>query len=182
MLANGYPEGAFQFYNLFYKAMIYCSVLLFISINLIVSIRNIHRALLLFFCVMVSISIILNWSFIAYVFIFIASYFLVQNIIQGYFSRSVVKVMIVLSLVFSFLQMLYFRSDDGRPALSFIDPNFSAFYVFMLFSVSYNLRVTVVTWLSFILGMFMLSRAFLLAVIVFVLIDHFLFFSKRQKN
>lgn len=113
---------------------------------------------------------------------FTASYFLVENIKQGLFSKNFLVIIISLSLVFSFIQCLYFRSEDGRPALSFIDPSFSAFYIFMLFAVSYNMRLKIIMYLCFALGMFMLSRAFLLAVVVFWILNNTTIFYNIAKR
>ncbi|EHK0944416.1 TPA: hypothetical protein MNB55_004134 [Citrobacter farmeri] len=172
----------FAIYDTVYKITIYFTVTLFIIINILASIRQIPKVLLFFFVFITPFFVVLNLQFAPYVLMFAAVYFLIENIKQGLYSLNIVRVMIILSLLFSFIQSLYFRSEDGRPALSFIDPNFSAFYIFMLFAVSYNLRLKIIMYLCFALGMFMLSRAFLLAVVVFWILNNTTFFYTFAKR
>lgn len=52
----------------------------------------------------------------------------------------------------------------------------------MLFAISYNLRLKIITYLCFALGMFMLSRAFLLAVVVFWILNNMSFFYNTARR
>ncbi|WP_064554800.1 hypothetical protein [Buttiauxella noackiae] len=175
-------DSAFQYYDIFYKALLYCSIIIFISVNFFYDIRNVPLSLLFFITITTPITLVFNIYFLPYILVFSAAFLLVRNIKVGYYNVSYVKIMIVVSLIFSCAQAIYFRSEDGRPALSFIDPNFSAFYVFMLFAISSILRLRLLNFFCFMLGMFMLSRAFLLAVIVFWILGHvnFIFNTARR--
>lgn len=164
-------DSTFQMYDLIYKSLLYSSVIFYVLVNVLYSFRQLPRTVIWIAVIGFPLALLFNILFVFYILVFMAAFFCVKNIKSGCFSYNILKLSVILSLFFAFLQALYFRSEDGRPALSFIDPNFSAFYVFILFCISYILRMRLVMMFCFVLGMFMLSRAFLLAVVVFIFIE-----------
>lgn len=174
-------EDVLRIYNINYKIFLYVIIISFVCINIIIRLRKFPISLLFFSFPTIVLALILKPSFISYIFVFLAAYFVVDNIKSKKYSKSTVKKIVFFSLFFCCLQILYFRSSDGRPVLSFIDPNFSAFYLFLLFVITNFLQLRLLNFLCIILGLLTLSRAFLFAVIIFTLLKYLKTFYNLAK-
>ncbi len=175
-------EDVFRIYNISYKIFLYVIIFSFVCVNIIIRLRKFPVSLLIFSFFTIILSLILKPTFISYVLVFLAAYFVVDNIKNKKYSKSTVKKIVFFSLLFCCLQMLYFRSSDGRPVLSFIDPNFSAFYLFLLFVITNCLQLRLLNFICIILGLLTLSRAFLFAVVIFLVLKYLKIFYNLAKS
>lgn len=107
----------------------------------------------------------LNIMFTIYIALFITSH-------EYEISNKIAKLLTYLSFISIILQMMFFR-NLGRPVLSIIDPNYSGFYIFLVF-VSLDKMNSKFKYLSIILGFLTFSRVFILALLLY-----HLFKSKR---
>ena len=65
--------------------------------------------------------------------------------------------------------MVYFRTIDNRPVLSYIDPNYSGFILFLFFCFLQKVGYHKLSIVIICLGLFTLSRNFILAVAIYFL-------------
>lgn len=87
-------------------------------------------------------------------------------------SKSVLFVTILLSCGSIIYQLSIYRFFDGRPVLSYIDPNYSSYYIFCLFLFAWLSGYKKISILLIFCGFMTLSRNYFLAVIIFLLFNN----------
>lgn len=86
-------------------------------------------------------------------------------------NRKLVKVSIFLSFCSILMQLAYFRFFDGRPVLSYIDPNYSGYCIFCLFLFSWYSNCRKIAICLILCGLLTLSRNFILAILIFLVVE-----------
>lgn len=84
---------------------------------------------------------------------------------------------IILTIVsFSVLyQLSTLRFMDIRPVINWYDPNYSGFFLFILFLFLKFEKMKIMSYVILISGLLTLSRGYILAILIFFLIDNFNF-------
>lgn len=110
--------------------------------------------------------IIVHWIYLLFF------YFSVQY--SNYFiSKKIIKFFIISSVVSIIIQLAIFDLD-GRSVLSYLDPNYSSFVIFLLGVYCFYTYSKLLTVFIFILGGITLSRNYILAVSVFIVLTYVL--------
>lgn len=107
--------------------------------------------------------IVVHW-----IYLFICLYIVLS---QGRVNAKMLKISIYLTFFSLLLQLAFFRFVDGRPVLSYIDPNYSSYYIFCFFLFIWFLGYKKLAILLILCGLLTLSRAYFLAVIIFFIVD-----------
>lgn len=94
-------------------------------------------------------------------------------------NRKIVKITIFLAFCSVLFQMIYFRTSDGRFVLSYIDPNYSGYFIFCLFLFSWYCGCRKIALCLAVCGVFTLSRNFILAIGVFFLVNKIEIIKKK---
>lgn len=78
-----------------------------------------------------------------------------------------------LALIVTIFGLAFYRFDGFRPTTTWIDPNYSGFYIFILFSISRLLKLKFLSMIIVVLGLLTLSRNFVLAIAVYFVVERF---------
>lgn len=85
-------------------------------------------------------------------------------------SYKLIKYSICISTISIIVQLCIFKSPDGRHVLSYIDPNYSGYCIFSLFLFSWYNGFKRIAYILLISGFVLLSRGYILSVIVFFVV------------
>jgi len=86
-------------------------------------------------------------------------------------NKRMVNISLLLIFISFVIQLSTFRFH-ARPVLSIIDPNFSGFYIFLVFLLCRKMNMKMMSYVFLFMGALTLSRNFYLAVFVFFLFTH----------
>lgn len=122
----------------------------------------------MFFCVCCCCCVYLarNYVIVHWIYLFISFYIAFASI---NLNKKVLKISVYLSFCSVVLQLVYFRFS-GRPVLSYIDPNYSGYYIFCLFLYTWFNNYKKIALCLILCGLLTLSRNFILAIFVFFLV------------
>lgn len=140
-------------------------VLVFFNILKIERKLTIYIALCLFcgfLVVFIRSYIIVHWIYL------LISLYIVNS--KEQLNASILKVTVYLAFSSVLFQLSVFRFFDGRPVLSYIDPNYSSYYIFCLFLFCWFSGFRKIALCLIFCGFMTLSRTYILAVISFTMV------------
>lgn len=107
-----------------------------------------------------------NYVIVHWIYLLISFYITFSSI---NLNKKVLRISVYLSFCSVVLQLVCFRFS-GRPVLSYIDPNYSGYYIFCLFLFTWFNNYKKIALCLLLCGLVTLSRNFILAVVVFFLV------------
>jgi len=127
--------------------------------------------LLLFATIVISLIVLFVRSYVNFHWIYLCYIvFMVSSDIK--INIKVKKYVVYLSFLFVVYQLATFRFLGTVPVLSWIDPNYSGYYIFMFSIFSKNSGFKKISVALILLGLLTLSRTYILAIIIFLLFDN----------
>jgi|GEM_PF-4521387 len=96
-------------------------------------------------------------------------YFYKKNIELNQIFRRLVLTIVFFSVIY---QLLTTRFMGIRPVINWYDPNYSGFFLFLLFLFLKYENMKIMSIIIFITGFFTLSRSYVLATLVYILINN----------
>lgn len=148
--------------------------MILLGLLFIYSIKELKLTLItyLLFLIMISISvfvllirqyIIFHWIYLAFIILLVK--------IDIKINVKLKKFMIYTSFIAVLYQMYSIRFLGSVPVLSWLDPNYSAYYIFMLSIFSRKSGNKLISNVLILLGFLTLSRTYMVAIIVYLLLE-----------
>ena len=98
---------------------------------------------------------------------------------QDYWSKRDLTFFLCAALFAVVVQLTMFEFVDGRRVMSIFDPNYTAYYIYLLGVIAYSLRRPYFSAVIFLIGFLTISRVYLIAVLVLYLLKYLNFALKR---
>lgn len=136
------------------------------------------RIFLLFFTIVVIVLLTLryrNYINFHWIYLLFAYMYIDKEIYINKYIRIIVIYVTFLAIVY---QMSTLRFMYIRPVINWYDPNYSGFFIFCFFLLLRKEKMQILSFLIFLSGFLTLSRNYIIAVIIYFLIEKINFFKK----
>lgn len=179
-LTNDWGSDYF-IYTKYFNLTISLIIILFLTISMRSSDKKINVLDFLLMLVMMA-SVLMTLIFRGYfnfhwIYILFA-YFYFKDNVNSIIPINIRKNVLVLSSFITLLWLLSIRFVDGRPVTNWFDPNYSGFFIFILFMFLRFEGMKLLSYIILIAGFLTLSRSYALSVAIFFFFSYFSFFSK----
>lgn len=165
------PQSGFLYNNLiylYYLVLVICSTLLVIN-NAKLKAKDYFLLFALFLILGVRFYFTLDIESLNLFFTIYVAFILIRSSYNV--DKKIFKKVIVLSLISVCIQMLFLRDFNGTPVLSVLDPNYSGFYIFILY-LSLDKLKSNLKYLAIFLGLLTFSRVFILAFLIYIIVKN----------